>query len=118
MKKNMKMERIDVAMFSETLADGTKKDKLYVELSPSSLQELIEEFDKVNPGDGSITDYPRYEVLRGIIADKLNLIPRDLLLLLIRDELKKLYDAHNELEDHFENHRHNIEKTYGEKPVW
>ncbi len=84
-----------------------------------SLKELIEEFDKVNTQpDGNITDYPRYKVLQGLIADQLSLPTRDILLITLNETLKELHEEVADLDNIFRNHRHCLEKTYGEKPVW
>ncbi len=113
------MDKILMADYSESLPRESKKSKLYTELYEKPLKELIEEFDKVDtqPG-GAITDYPRYEVLKGVIADKLSLPTRDILLVTLNESLKEVHEMIADLDDEFKNHRHNLDKTYGEKPIW
>jgi len=36
----------------------------------------------------------------------------------LNEELRELTKKINDLKNHFENHRHAQDKTYGEKPIW
>jgi hypothetical protein len=105
------------AYYSETLKGKEGYKELYDELSKLPTGKLFEEFEKVFDGE-SIKDYTKYEVIQGLVADRFSLVPRGVLGALLWEEFKADRDRISELESQFKGHRHNLDKTYSEKPVW
>jgi len=85
-------------------------------LEPPTLK-LFEEFDKTMDGE-IIKDMVRYDVLRGVIADRLGLVHRDWFGPLFATELNELDGTLTNLENKFKNHRHDASKSYTTKPEW
>jgi hypothetical protein len=77
--------------------------------------ELFAEFDK-SVKDELIIDSDLYEVTRGLIADRLGLVPHDILGKVLGEELAELVNRINELEEKYVNHQHDFSKMYCEKP--
>lgn len=108
---------MEMAWYIDTIFKNDKKSKLYDELDKLSTQELLSEFDKTMNGE-LIKDSARYDVIQGVLADRLHLVPRDLILKFLWEEFSADRNRIDELEEQFKNHRHNLDKTYSEKPVW
>jgi hypothetical protein len=100
---------------SENMSD--EELKIWDELYQLPLIKLIEEFDKVMDGD-SIKDSVRYDIIRGMIADKLGLIHRDMFGPVFATELDKIDDRISTLESKFKSHRHDVSKAFSSKPEW
>jgi len=79
--------------------------------------EIFNEFDKAVDG-GSIIDRTMYDHCKAILADKLELPQRDIILPFIRDLFTDLSKRVDELESSFKKHRHQMDKPYSEKPAW
>ena len=89
----------------------------YDKLIDLPLAKLMEEFDKTCVG-GSIRNQLRYDVIRGIISDRLGLIHRNEFGTIFATELDELSDRITELENKFRTHRHDTSKLYSGRPEW
>ena len=78
---------------------------------------LFEEFDKTINGE-MIKDRLRYDVLRGVISDRLGLLHRNVFGPVLAGELTEIYNKLDDLEHKFKNHRHDYSKAYTSKPEW
>lgn len=89
----------------------------------NSLKQLTEFYDNIKSRD----DIPQEEktlrlrIIRLYLAWKLDFVERDRFDYLVETVAGELYQLELDLEklqNHFKNHRHSTDKTYGEKPVW
>lgn len=101
--------------FSTDMNDAEKAvyDKVY----DLPTIKLFEEFDKTMNGE-IIENKVRYDVLRGIISDRLGLVYRDWFGPVLATELNEMENRISTLEDKFKNHRHDHTKKYTSKPEW
>ena len=102
--------------------EGEYKD-LFEEYDNYSLEGYIEAFSQVYNDfpDGTNEQTDRKKFLKAHILAELELcdIDRfDYFLDGLNEELREIQNKLKTLEDKFTNHRHALDKTYGEKPVW
>jgi hypothetical protein len=95
-----------------------EKYKLYQELSRMTLNEVFREYEKVTGPEGTVKNWDRLGIIQGHIADRLDLTPADILREVLWEEFSDILKRIDQLEEQFKNHRHNLEKTYSEKPVY
>ena len=110
------IEKYDLPYFSETIKNSDDQ-KLYESYEGKSLLEIFEELDAVIGPGGAIKDRPKYKVLIGVIADKFELIPRNVLEVFFWEEFGGVYKRLDELETIAKTHRHRVDVAYGEKPI-
>lgn len=101
--------------FSTGMNDAEKA--VYDEVCFLPTLKLFEEFDKTMDHE-FIKDRVRYDVLRGIISDRLGLLHRDVFGPVFAGELAETNDKISELDRKFKNHRHDYSKTFTTKPEW
>lgn len=99
-------------------------DKRYADkLMKLRLPELIQEYESqltFSEKDGYflVKNWDYYQAVRQEMLNRLQVTETDFLKRLMCEIEESLKASFKELEDKFKNHRHSIEKTYGEKPVW
>ena len=107
---------------SDLIAWGSERkdiDKeLYDKISEMSLVEIFKLYDESVDGE-SITNRKNFNHTRAVIADKLELPQRDIIVPFISNLFGDLSDRIDEIERIAKNHKH---KTFGagysEKPTW
>ena len=92
-----------------------EQEELHDKLQFVPMAELFAEFDR-SCKDESIVDSDLYEVTKGLIADRLGLVPREIMGQVLGDEIAELTSRINALDEKYENHRHDFSKSYCEKP--
>jgi hypothetical protein len=89
---------------------------------PELLQELEKQLTYVKDKDGytetSVKNWDYHDAIKQEICNRLAISQTTHLKKLIVEVEEGLKAQLKDLEEKFKNHRHSIEKTYGEKPVW
>lgn len=106
---------------SDLIAWGSERNDIdketYDEISALPFIDILKLYDEVADGD-LIKDHTKYNHVKAVIADKLELPQRDIILPFISNLFGDLNDRLDELEKTFKNHRHDASKAYTEKPSW
>ncbi len=112
----------DPIRYVEYEDDPTLVKELYVEYSTHSITSLLQMHERATHGD--ISKSPNADehvkVINWLIAKKLSLPLKENIETLL-DQVAEPEDINNkvkELETLFKNHRHPLDRNYGEKPVW
>ena len=92
--------------------------KRYKEIAAMPILDILKLFDDVIGDEGGIKDFPKYNLIKAVIADKLELPQRDIIVPFISDLFTDLSDRIDDLDKNFKNHRHDASKSYTEKPSW
>jgi len=108
----------EIASYSETIMRNEEKFQLYQELSRMTLNEVFREYEKATGPEGIVRNWDRLEVIRGYIADSLDLTPAEVLKEVLFEEFSEVFKRLDDLEDKFLKHRHDTSKLYSEKPAW
>ncbi len=95
-----------------------EETKVYDEVCKLPTLKLFEEFDKTMENSENIKNRTRYDVIRGVIADRLGLFHRDVAGPAIAGEIAEANDKIEELDRKFKNHRHDTSKSYSGKSEW
>ena len=106
---------------SDLIAWGSERGdintKLYEELAQKTLAEIIKLYDEATDGE-IIKDRKMHTHIIAILADKLELPMRDIIVPFIANLTGDLNNRLDELEKKFMTHRHDASKAYTEKPSW
>ena len=106
---------------SDLVAWGSERDDIdketYDEISALSFADILKLYDEVVDGD-MIKDRTKYNHVRAVIADKLELPQRDIILPYISNLFGDLSNRLDKLEKILKTHRHDASKLYTEKPSW
>ena len=92
-------------------------DEEYSDLSTSKLLEMLDSANYVGENSEN-KDWDAWHRITPIIAHRLGVPIQDYLLKDLTKQLNERIEVLNELIENFTNHRHSLDKTYGEKPVW
>ena len=107
---------------SDLIAWGSERDdidiKLYQKIEQMPLPDILKLYDESTGPEGEIKDRKMERHIRAVIADKLELPQRDIIVPFISDLHGELNTRLVELERWFRNHRHDASKEYTEKPAW
>jgi len=111
-----------VNYLSDLILWGSERDdidkKLYNEITAMSFRDILKLYEEVTGEEGTVLDRTKYDHIRAVIADKLELPQRDIIVPFITNLFNDLSDRIDELEKNFKNHRHDTSKSYTEKPAW
>lgn len=80
--------------------------------------ELVEKMDELHLTGGTSFDWKTYEKLRDVLAARYGLYPSKYIGEDLAPRLNEIVDKLNEVITAFEAHRHPLDKTYGEKPIY
>jgi len=114
----MAPEKYNLPYYSETFEKYSDKLPMYQEFEEKTLDELFEIYKAVTGSQGAVLDHKKHEVVCGVIADKLGLFTRETLEVFFWDEFGSIFKRIDEIEKIAKTHRHPLNKTYGEKPIW
>lgn len=92
-------------------------DEEYSMLPTSKLIEMLDTASHVGEETDDF-DWTEYKRIAPIIAHRLGTPYQDYLLEDLAAQLNERIEVLNELIENFTNHRHCLDKTYGEKPIW
>ena len=106
---------------SDLIAWGSERkdidQKLYEEIAMKSFADIIKLYDEVTDGE-IIKDRTKYNHIKAVIADKLELPQRDIIVPFISNLFGDLSNRIDTMEKKFMTHRHDASKSYTEKPSW
>ena len=114
-KKLLEDEFYDIPYKVRKKYKDTSTVQLLEELESLTIRNDIEEDRYV---EESYTDYDKAKEIELMICHRLDLFKGYHLLQIIRILNSDTENKIKELEEKFLNHRHCLDKTYGEKPVW